>query len=197
VEQNPFQAPQTIQSLDPTVSWDGSELQMTYKQLKKLYYHSKNLIGVNVMVAIFLIAFAGVISIIGDRFLRVDHPGIMARHITILVLTASLGLTFIGLIVRSRWGRIAAIIVSFLLCLGGILRTVAVLRSTSGNVVELGFCLLIVLVFAVGFVTLLLASRLFGPNRITHAQLKAAYRLATMNPEQWDLQVQTAREPGE
>lgn len=118
----------------------------TPAQIRKLYYRSCNVNGIALLIALGATAMSAMLFI--DDF-RSD-----ARFLFISLLVFY-GFTLVGTIRRTAWGRILGIIAC----------VISLINVPLGT-----------LIGVIGLFAFIKARELFGPNRITHAAVKAAFK---------------------
>jgi hypothetical protein len=120
----------------------------TWAEVKKLYYRSCNIQCIAFLMALGIVVLAW-IMLGGGAFVRVQASpllwGVLAFNLV----------TFIGLLLRTDWGRALGIIACVLM----------LINIPMGTIIGI-----------VGLFAFLGAAQLFGEGRITHAQAKAAFK---------------------
>lgn len=144
---NPYEAPKAKGLVDPSEN-DGSMLEtMDFKKLEKMYYRSHNVSG---LAALMILGVLG----IGFMLTRIQLDStFMAIYIGILAFNT---VSIVGIIQRSAWGRILGIICCFLMLIN--INVLSIIIGIMGLFAFFG------------------APELFGPERITHKELKEVYK---------------------
>ncbi len=158
-ESNPFSAPQTEASVPLTGNENLEGL--NFDELKKLYHRSCNVNVINALLILgfFLLAIASIV------------PGLpMSLRMVLMGFTAFYAIAIVGLFIRSSWGRILGIIVSVLTLLG------MLFNLSTGNTNAVG-ALISMIVGIAGLFAFIGSPQLFGPDRFTHKELKAEFKL--------------------
>jgi FtsH-binding integral membrane protein len=146
-ETDPYSAPQTDVYANRLIT---EKLQgLDFKQLKKLYYRSCNVNAITFLVGLGFIVLAIVLVLP-----NADYEPIMKYVFVALAVFYSVAV--VGLFQRTSWGRILGIIV----CI------ISLINIPLGTAVG---------VF--GLFAFFGAPELFGPNRITHRELKSEFKL--------------------
>ena len=124
----------------------GRFVNYTPAQVKKLYYRSCNINAIALIVAFGIVALATVL-LIGDE------PVVLKVIFVALVVLYSV--TFVGLLKRTSWGRICGIVVC----------VISLINIPLGT-----------LIGVMGLFAFVKAKELFGPERITHEEVKTAFK---------------------
>jgi hypothetical protein len=141
---NPYSPPTSDISTAPDALSSFGEL--SDKELKKLYCRSCNVSAIAALLLLGLITMLGVTMMAEVR----DMLGYVMMGLSGLYVVA-----FIGIVLRTSWGRILGVIVSAL----------SLLSLPIGTIVG-----------AFGLFAFLGAPQLFGKNRIRHKNLKAEFK---------------------
>ena len=144
---NPYEAPKAEGIVDVSEN-DGSLLEtMDFKKLEKMYYRSHNVSG---LAALMILGVTVITVLLFSVQLEPMFKGIFFAVVVFNVIT------IIGIIQRSTWGRILGIIACFLMFLN--LKILSIIIGIMGLFAFFG------------------APELFGPDRITHKELKEVYK---------------------
>jgi membrane-bound ClpP family serine protease len=147
---NPFAAPKAFVRDAPI---DAPIPGMSPKEVRSLYFHSRNVWAVFVLNSLGLLALA-FIALIPAFSSSGLGPGDAGTMLFVLGLVVLFSVLQYGLLVRTSWGRIGGIVMAVLslvnIPLGTIVGIIALIAFIKGKV-------------------------LFGPERITHREVKEAY----------------------
>lgn len=148
-QDNPFVTPQVDEATIPVSL--GNLAEYSDAQIKKLYHRSCNVMGVAVLLILGALLLSGLLIAARNsgEMLNISLPFIIG--IIIFNLLAAL-----GAILRHTWGRVVGIIACILLLLN--LKLIPIIIGIMGLFAFIG------------------AKELFGPNRVTHAEVKAAFK---------------------
>ena len=140
---NPYQAPRA-----EVADKDLPERLASYTpaQIKKLYYRSCNINAIALLVAI------GVVAMLIMLFIGDDPVGLKAIFVALLALYS---VSFVGVVRRTSWGRIAGIVVC----------VISLINIPLGTLIGI-----------MGLFAFSRAKELFGPERLTHQEVKAAFK---------------------
>lgn len=119
----------------------------SWSQLKKLYYRSCNVICITFLMGLGVAALGAILVSSGARM------GDMGPLVPIIVIFNLLAV--VGLILRTGWGRILGIIACFM----------SLLNIPLGTIIGLA-----------GLFAFFGAKELFGEGRLTHGEVKAAFK---------------------
>lgn len=152
-DDNFFAAPQA----DHPVITDSTNLvpslrEMDFKRLKKLYYRSCNVSAIAGLLIISVVVLSGVLIFMSQN--RIGDSRVMFYIMTGATLFSLV--TTVGVILRTHWGRIMGIINCAFMCI---------------NLSPLA-----IIIGIVGLVAFISSPHLFGPNRLTHADLKKEFK---------------------
>lgn len=152
-EFNPYASPAATTAVSPPELNSSLAGITDFKQLKKLYHRSCNINAIAFLVGL------GLVFILPAMLLPLTAaqtpPGSESMMAILLAVMGFYLLTFIGLFLRTSWGRVLGIIA----CL------VSLLTLPVGTIIG-----------AVGLFAFFGAPQLFGTDRITHAQLKGEFK---------------------
>lgn len=158
---NPYAAPTTDTAISPL----GRKLfpEMNRAEVKKLYHHSHTLITMSVLWSIGTVLLVIAANAIRKETMLLSVFGLPpAETAMVFIGQAVLNiLTVVGCWKRAVWGRILA----FLAC---------VTTMLSGAVLPIIISILVM-------VALFQGKRLFGPNRLRHADLKTEFKYRKKN----------------
>ncbi|NJM37517.1 MAG: hypothetical protein HC845_06445 [Akkermansiaceae bacterium] len=143
--QNPYSPPQhNDEFLLPSNIPFGN---LEDKAFNKLYYRSCNVSGLAALISLGLL-------IIGGGLLLSNNILSSSKYIFIALLVIN-SITLIGLVKRTRWGRVMGVLVCIL----------SLMNIPLGTLIGI-----------VGLFALLGAPNLFGPDRVLHKDLKAEFK---------------------
>lgn len=147
-QENPFLTPQVAEATIAVTP--GNLADYSDAQIKKLYYRSCNVTGVGVILLLGALLLSGMLIAASGSgtALELSIPliiGIIAFNI----------LAAIGAFMRQTWGRVVGIIACVLMLLN--LNPISIIIGIMGLFAFIG------------------AKELFGPNRVTHKEAKAAF----------------------
>ena len=124
--------------------------EQVFKETKKLYHRSHNIISITSILMLWTLGLIYIGSSVG--------PYVSQRIEVYIGLAVLYGGAFLGMYMRTSWGRILGIVVS-------------VVNIASLTEVPLGALFGIYTLY-----TCLVTSQLFGKDRLTHKHLKAEYK---------------------
>lgn len=144
---NPYEAPKTEEIVNFSEN-DGSLLEtMDFKKLEKMYYRSHN---VSVIAALLILGVFGLTGLIFSA------PLSNMNYVIFIIVTVLFTVSVPGIIIRSNWGKILGIISCF--------------------VMIINISLFSIIIGIMGLFAFFGAPELFGPDRITHKELKEVYK---------------------
>lgn len=156
-EHDPYAAPESQILVDASL---GNERfrELDSKRFKKLYYRSQNVTSITGLLIISLLVMAAMVVFEEDIEYSLER-NLVPRGLYLALIALCLP-TVVGLVPRSAWGRIMGIFVCF----------IALFDIPIGTAIG-----------AAGLFAFFKAPELFGPNRVTHAELKAEFKLRKKN----------------
>jgi len=146
-DNDPYSAPETEIYAIPDVPDKLKDL--NFSQLKKLYHRSSNVGAIAGLMVLGLVLMTSLSAIPHDQ------EGLSYMRYVFIGVSVLYAITVFGLIKRTGWGRILGIIICAL----------SLLNIPIGTIIGIA-----------GLFAFIKAPELFGPNRITHKELKAEFK---------------------